>query len=292
MGMPEVAYTNLAQVLGSYSITLLGCNFRCIYCNAYRLSQYPNTDWFYRGYVDAKDLAKEAVEKMSENGIQRMSFTGGEPTIHLPYIEEVVKEAKKMMPQLKVGFATNGFATKESMKRITKISSFITLEIKAFKEETHRALTGAPVEPVLRNAEYLIKNAPHKIRTFRSVMIPKINDVEMENIAAFIASINPSIPFRLIGFRPNFMLYYHQGPSKRDMEEIAKGCREKGLENVSWSGYYPQEIGFSESGAALAMKYAHLAGCVSKEKERNCGRCSKRKECPAVLKEPWLRKGA
>ena len=115
--------------------------------------------------------------------------------------------------------------------------------------------------------------------------MPKINDKDIENIAAFIASIDPSIPFRLVGFRPNFMLYYHPGPSKQDMEEIAEKCRNKGLEEVSWSGYYPKEIKFSESGAELAMRYANLAGCISKD--RNCGTCDMKKECPAILKEPW-----
>jgi len=62
--MPEIAYTCLAQTLKSYSITLLGCNFRCLYCNAYRLSQYPDTNWYYRGYVAPKELSKEAVAKL------------------------------------------------------------------------------------------------------------------------------------------------------------------------------------------------------------------------------------
>ena len=64
--MPEVAYTCLAESLESYSITLLGCNFRCLYCNAYRLSQYPDTNWFYRGYVEPHELAKEAMDTLKK----------------------------------------------------------------------------------------------------------------------------------------------------------------------------------------------------------------------------------
>jgi len=284
--MPEIAYTCLAQSLRSYSITFLGCNFRCLYCNAYRLSQYPDTNWFYRGYVDPEEMAKEAVDKIRKAGIERMSFTGGEPSIHLPYIEEVVKEAKKMMPELKIGFTTNGFETEESMKRVVNMCSYITLEINAINNNTHLALSGAPVEPVLRNAEYLIKNK-NKVRAFKTVVIPKINDKEIEDIAEFIASFDPSIPYHLIGFRPSFMLYYHPGPSKRELEEIGRTCK-KYLENVTWGGEYPKEVEFDESGAALAMKYAELAGCVSKD--RNCGRCGMNKKCPAILKEPWLKK--
>ncbi|MHC1623648.1 MAG: radical SAM protein [Candidatus Methanospirareceae archaeon] len=282
--MPEIAYTCLAESLESYSITLLGCNFRCLYCNAYRLSQYPDTNWFYRGYVDPQDLAKEAVDKLREAGLEKLGFTGGEPTIHLPYIEEVVKEAKKLMPELKVGFTTNGFATKASMKRIVNMCSYITLEINAFNDDTHLALSGAPVEPVLRNAEYLIKHRA-KIRAFKTVVVPKINDGEIEAIARFIASFDPSIPYHLIGFRPSFMLYYHPGPSRNELDEIGRKCKNY-LENVKWGGESPRDPQFNGSGAELAMKYATLAGCV--RKDRNCGICSMNKSCPAILREPWL----
>jgi pyruvate formate lyase activating enzyme len=282
--LPEIAYTCLAESLESYSITLLGCNFRCLYCNAYRLSQYPDTNWFYRGYVDPRELADEAVEKLRGAGIEKLGFTGGEPTIHLPYVEEVIKRVKESIPELKVTFTTNGFATEASMKRIVDMCSSITLEINAFHEDMHLALSGAPVEPVLRNAEYLIKHKD-KVRALKTVVIPKINDTEVEEIAKFIASVDPSIPYHLIGFRPSFMLYYHPGPSSSELESIARRCKNY-LETVKWGGIYPTESGFNESGAALAMNYAERAGCI--RKDRNCGVCGMNKRCPAILREPWL----
>jgi len=285
--MPEIAYTCLAQLLKSYSITLLGCNFRCLYCNAYRISQYPDTNWFYRGYVEPEELAKEAVDKLREAGFKKLGFTGGEPTIHLPYIEAVVKAAKRLMPDLNVGFTTNGFATQESMERITQMSSYIALELNAFNADTHLALSGAPVEPVLRNAEYLLKHKS-KIRAFKTVVVPGINDNEIEDIAEFIASFDASIPYHLIGFRPSFMLYYHPGPSRHELEEIGRRCK-RHLENVTWGGESSQRIELEGSGAKLAMKYAELAGCCM-SKDRNCGKCSMNKNCPAILKEPWLNK--
>ena len=282
--LPEVAYTCLAESLESFSITLLGCNFRCLYCNAYRLSQYPDTNWFYRGYVDPEALAREAIKKLQGAGFEKLGFTGGEPTIHLPYIEAVVEAAKKLMPTLQVSFTTNGFATEASMKRIVDLCSSVTLEINAYRNDTHLALSGAPVEPVLRNAVYLIKHRD-KLRALKTVVVPRINDAEIEEIAQFIASIDPSVPYHLIGFRPSFMLYYHPGPSASELEAIAKRC-EHHLETVTWGGAYPREQAFAASGAELARRYARTAGCI--RSDRNCGSCSMNKECPAVLREPWL----
>ena len=302
VSLPEIAYTNLAFVLRSYSVTLLGCCFRCIYCNAYRISQYPQSGWFYRGFVPPEELAEEAIERISsEEGremlVNKISFTGGEPTLHLPYIEEVVRIAQKRM-KIEVGFATNGFASQDSMRRIVRIASHINFEIKAFNDDTHRAITGAPVEPVLRNAEFLVKKGRDKIRTIRTVVIPRINDGEIEAIAEFLASLDETVPFRIIPFRPSFMLYYHAGPSKRLLERLARAARKAGLKNVWTGGYYPRGVSArakelllrervsAREGASLATAYARLAGCI--QKERNCGKCPENEHCPAVLKEPWL----
>ena len=303
VGMPEIAYCSLAQVLRSYSVTMLGCSFKCIYCNAYRLSQYPSSGWFYRGYIDPKELAAEAIRRInSPEGramhVDKISFTGGEPTIHFPYIAKVVEEARKKIPELGVGFATNGFATQKTLQQIIDLCSYVTFEIKAFHDDTHRAITGAPVEPVLRNAEYLIRKGRDKIRAFRTIVIPGINDTEIEEIAQFLASIDPSVPLRIIPFRPNYILYYHPGPTKRRMDEIGQAVSKTGLENVWWRGYYPMDVskqavetarefnGVKQEGARLAFAYSKLAGCI--KEDRNCGECSMKLNCPAGLKEPWL----
>ena len=301
VGMPEIAYCNLAQVLQSYSVTMLGCSFKCIYCNAYRLSQYPGSGWFYRGYVEPSELASEAIYRIESRegkvmGVDKISFTGGEATIHLPYIKRVAEEARKKMPGLGVGFATNGFATLATLKEILSFCSYVTYELKAFNDDTHRAITGAPVEPVLRNAEYLIKTGREQIRAIRTIVIPGINDKEIKDIAEFIASIDTSVPFRIIPFRPNYILYYHPGPTKERMEEIGKEVLKTGLEDVWWGGYYPVNVSErvneiagelkGNEGARIGFAYSKLAGCITEN--RNCGECPMKLNCPAGLKEPWL----
>jgi len=302
MKLPEVAYTNISQVTRSSTVTFLGCCFRCIYCNAYRLSQYPDPSWFYRGYVPPHTLAAEMMDKLKmqksrEIGVDAVSFTGGEPTINLPYIEEVVREVRENIKDVKVGFATNGFASTHSMSRIIDLSSRISFEIKAYDDEVHRALTGAPVEPVLKNAELLGKRGRNKIRTIRTVVIPSINDSEVGKIAEFIAGIDHTIPYKIIGFRPSFMLYFHPGPSENMMKKLCEKAKKKGLTNVGWSAYYPCDIParateiskgmnrYQASEAKLAAAYSMIAGCVTHP--RNCGTCPHRATCPAMLMEPW-----
>ncbi len=281
--LPQIAYTMLSRRLASYSVTMLGCSFRCIYCNAYRISQYPDAQWFYRDYVEPERLAAEAMSRMMPD-TDKISFTGGEPTIHLPYIEEVVRIIQKKDPDIGVGIATNGFCTQKTLERVIDIATSISYEIKAYDDDVHRMLTGAPSTPVLRNASVLATDARENIRVFRTVVIPGITEHQIARIAAFIAEIDPSIPYRLIGFRPNFILYYHPGPSKDLMNDLTEQCRDAGLTDVAWSGYYPTEIpGGSE--AEVAAQYLRRAGC--NRYPRSCGDCELRDRCPACLLEPW-----
>ena len=302
IGLPEVAYTSVTKATKSVTVTFLGCCFRCLYCNAYRLSQYPAVGWSYRGYVPPESLAEELYDglhssKSKEVGANAVNFTGGEPTINLPYIERVVGVLRGKIDGLRVGFATNGFASRDSFERIIGLSTWINFEIKAYDDEVHRAVTGAPVEPILKNAELLMKNARGKIRVIRTVVIPGINEKDVGRIAEFIASVDPTVPYRLVGFRPNFLLYYHPGPTEKMMERLTRKAKAKGLEDVSWSGYYPKEIpplvlekateGNKKraSPAGIANAYLSLSGCVAVN--RNCGKCLERQKCPSMLMEPW-----
>jgi len=288
--------------LASYIVTLLGCCYRCLHCNAYRISQYPDPDWHYAGHLPAAVLVAEARERIAAYRgprIRTIGFTGGDPIIHLPYIEEVAAEVKRQSLDIDIGISTGGFATPEAMVRIAGLCRVITLEIKAWSDPVHRALTGAPVAPVLRNAEYLVNEGRDQIRVFRTVVIPGMTDREVEEIAAFIASLDPTVPYRLIGFRPNNVLYYHPGPSREQMERLCTVCRDAGLLDVAWSGYYPEAVPDEVAGAAarlaamyegnseaaLTAAYAAVCGCPTHP--RDCGACPLRDRCPATLREPW-----
>lgn len=302
VGRAEVAATMCSDTLASYIVTLLGCCYRCLHCNAYRISQYPDPGWQYAGHVPAEMLvaaARDHIAAYSGRRIRAISFTGGDPIIHLPYIEEVAAEMKRQGLDLGIGISTGGFATKEAMERIISLCRTITLEIKAYSDPVHRALTGAPVAPVLRNAEYLVQEGREKIRVFRTVVIPGMTDREVGTIAEFIAALDPTVPYRLIGFRPNNVLYYHPGPSREQMEHLCAISRRAGLEDVAWSGYYPEAVpaevagwaarlnGIYDDDPAAALTAAYAASCGCPTHPRDCGACPLRDRCPATLREPW-----
>jgi len=222
-------------------------------------------------------------------GADRIFFSGGEPTIHLPFIERVVAEARKLKPACKVNFDTNGFMTQESLERVLAFTTSITFDIKAFYDETHRAVTGAPVEPVLRNARIVAEEARDRLWEFRITVVPQINEEDIGPLCHFLAEISPDPSVCFLAFRPNYILEEHPGATMELMQRCVDFAKEAGLRNVTWSGVtdFPGtacslrpevEKTYERSGARMAASYALTSGCPTHP--RDCGACPSNNSCP------------
>ncbi len=285
IGIPEVGHSSLHPAPpASYDAFMVGCNFRCLSCQNWTLAHYPQSPrGEVEGYYSPKDWAAIGVESLKGGGAHmigadRLFFTGGEPTCSLPWVEEVVKEARNIDPETKVNYDTNGFMTETSLKRVLRFATSITYDIKAFNDSTFRALTGAQVEPILRNAEFIARNAREKLWEFRILVIPGIHEDEVEDMCEFIADIDETLPVSFLAFRPNFVMEKYHGAPYELMDFCVQTARRFGLENADWSGR--PGIGgkaFGEDGVDLAMRFAEQAGCVSHP--RKCGSCTNVHDC-------------
>jgi pyruvate formate lyase activating enzyme len=277
----------------SYTVFMSGCNFKCLNCQNWTISQYPDNGYIQRGYEDPNKLAAECVEALDSSLAKQMRadrifFSGGEATIHLPYIERVVHEARKIRPEIKVNFDTNGYMTENSLERILSFTTSITYDIKAYSDELFLALTGAHSSPVLRNAEYIGKNFKNKLWEFRILVIPKINENEIELMTEFIARIDPFLPVCFLAFRPNFILENHPGAGIDLMHKCVEIAKEAGLKKAYWSGHtglpgISKEIEnkvegkYTSEEAQLSASYAWHASC--RTHPRGCLTCTSNQKC-------------
>jgi pyruvate formate lyase activating enzyme len=278
----------------SYTVFTAGCNFKCLNCQNWSISQYPDNRMPVDGYVEPSVLAREAEGALASDaarfmGADRIFFSGGEPTIHLPYIEAVVAEARELEPSVKVNFDTNGFMTESSLERILDFTNSITFDIKAFYDDTHRALTGAPVDPVLRNAETIARTAPEKLWEYRITVIPGVNEEDVRPICRFLSRLSRDVPVCFLAFRPNFVLENHPGASAELMVRCASVASKAGLRNVTWSGVTDIPGAFrgtvdrdvvdcyGRTGSRTAASYAFDLGCETHP--RDCGSCPSSDDC-------------
>ena len=294
MTMPSVASATLHPAPPkSYTVFMAGCNFKCLNCQNWNISQYPDNGYKQRGYVLPEVLARECVNVLTSPagqlmGADRIFFSGGEATIHLPYVEKVVEEARKARPDTKINFDTNGYMTERSLERILAFTTSVTYDIKAYSDEVHLSLTGSSSEPVLRNAEHIGRHAKDRLWEYRILVIPEINEDDIEPLTGFIADIDPCLPVCFLAFRPNFVLDNHPGAGTKLMEKCVSIAKAAGLSNVYWAGHsdIPGVVMHLESGienryisdgARLTGSYALSAGCQAHLRE--CSECASNQSC-------------
>jgi pyruvate formate lyase activating enzyme len=300
VGVPEVASRNLHPAPPeSFTVFMAGCNFKCLHCQNADIAHYPGSGAAIDGPEEPEALAREGLAALASSfgrlmGADRFFWSGGEATCALPFVEEVVRRARALDPSVKVNFDTNGFATDASFRRILDLADSVTFDLRAVDDEVHRAMTGAPSAPVLRNAELMAEH-DQKLWEFRILVVPEINEAEIEKLCRFVADLDPALPVAFLAFRPNFVLEGHRGATVASMERAMAIARDVGLRHAEWHGR-PGLLGailkdrdprYESSCAGLAGAYAARAGCETHP--RNCGSCELGQACPVKLHRPARR---
>lgn len=223
-------HTNIKSIY----VFFRGCNFQCRGCIRLnkRWDSHLPADVQHRlqainnGTQLSLSEFKAIVKKVNVN---RAVLGGEEPTLdkELVYIINLLNDLKLETLLLSNGYVLN----KEFVEKLKEAGlSSIRVSIKAYNDNLHQYYTGQSNGPILENFKLLSKT-PIKLMS-ESVLVPGlIEKDEIERIARFIASINPSIPYRIEGFIPVLGMSWRSASPEEVIEavQIAKGY----LENVS-----------------------------------------------------------
>jgi putative pyruvate formate lyase activating enzyme len=103
-----------APLVPSGTIFYGGCNFKCVFCQNYDISQVNP-----RGgeKLSTRELASIQVY-LRRSGARNINHVGGEPTPHLPFILESFKYVDVNVPQL---WNSNMYMSEDSMKLLVDI---------------------------------------------------------------------------------------------------------------------------------------------------------------------------
>lgn len=184
----------------AFSIAAAGCNFRCSFCQNWQISQAPKgrEDFPGRYRLSPEDVVRQAERHQCRS----ISYTYTEPTIFFEYAYDCSRLAKKR--GLANSFVTNGYMTKEALTLIRPYLDAANVDLKAFKDETYRDVCGARLDPVL-DAIRLMKELDIWVE-ITTLVVPGLNDSEEEltDIARFIASLSPDVPWHISRFHPDY----------------------------------------------------------------------------------------
>jgi pyruvate formate lyase activating enzyme len=224
---PERGYKNLA-------VFFHACSFNCLYCQNWQFKQQthlPQTTDVYSliAAVDAKTTC--------------ICYFGGDPSPQAAFSIHAARLALKKTKDalLRICWETNGSMHPQRLDEMVEIALFsggcIKFDLKAFDDRLHEGLTGVSnrftLENFRRAGKWIPKRPVPPLVIASTLLVPGYIDAEeIEALAAFIASVNPEIPYALLAFHPQFFMSDLSTTSRRLAYQCEAAARRSGLKNV------------------------------------------------------------
>ncbi|MCL0095897.1 AmmeMemoRadiSam system radical SAM enzyme [Dehalococcoidia bacterium] len=205
----------------------VGCNFRCMQCHNWTLSQASPTDLRVFDLPPAK-----LVELAIEHGVTAISFTYNDPIVLFEYVYDTAVLAR----EAGVGLIwhSNGAIAEEPLRKLLQYTTAVTIDLKGFCEEVYREIYGGDLSYVLRTLKIIREEGVHL--ELVNLIIPTINDC-MDTIRAMcewiLEHLGPDVPLHFSRFFPAHRLTHLPPTPIKTLEEAHRIAREVGLNFVT-----------------------------------------------------------
>jgi pyruvate formate lyase activating enzyme len=263
----------------SYSIATVGCNFMCLHCQNYDISQYPR---IHGGRVIGDEREPEAIVAYAlASHCASISYTYTEPTIFMEYAQDVGRLAHAQ--GLRNVFVSNGFMTEASAAALAEFIDGDNIDLKSFQDDFYRKVCKARLQPVLDTIVRL-KKAGVWIEV-TTLVIPGLNDdpAELTDIAQFIKSLDAGIPWHVTAFYPTFKM---MDRPRTPVDTLVK-AREIGLKTglrYVYTGNIPGDQGENTYCYACQELLIERLGYTIQRYHLKDGNCPK---CQAPIDGVW-----
>lgn len=222
----------------AFSIATVGCNFRCLHCQNYEISQMPKEEKRIFGY---EITPEEMVNLALQYRCKSISYTYTEPTVFFEYAYEIARIAKEN--GLFNNFVTNGYIEEKPLEDISPFLDGANIDLKSFNEEFYRKVCGAELKFVLETMRTYKKLGIWVEVT--TLIIPGLNDSldELKRIARFIRDeLGRETPWHITAFYPTYKLTDRPRTQPKVLREARKMGLEEGLMYV-YEGNIPGSEG-------------------------------------------------
>jgi len=132
----------------SFSIATAGCNFACLNCQNWEISQQSPRDT-----RNVELFPEKVVEEAIKNGCRSIAYTYSEPIAFYEYTFDTARLAKAR--GIRNLLISNGYINDKPLKDLTKYLDAANINLKSFSEETYAKLNGGSLQPVLNTLKVL-----------------------------------------------------------------------------------------------------------------------------------------
>lgn len=223
-GHTKYGYHNLAVFYGS-------CTYNCLFCQ----------NWHFRNMSPVKErsISAEDLASLANPLTFCVCYFGGDPASQMPH---ALAASRKLAEKgVRICWETNGSMHPALLDQAVELSlqsgGCIKFDVKAWDENLHIALTGSSNRRTLENLARAARRIPERpdppLVVVSTLLVPGYVDAEeVGKIARYIASLNPSIPYALLAFYPQFYMWDLPCTSYRHAKECEEAALSAGLTNV------------------------------------------------------------
>jgi pyruvate formate lyase activating enzyme len=215
------------------SFGMLGCDFHCGYCQNWLTSQTLRNP---KAAAPTEEISAEDLVRIAhERGARIVTSTYNEPLITSEWAAAVFRVARR--EGLLCSYVSNGNGTEEVLEYLRPFVSLYKVDLKGFRDRPYRDLGGT-----LERVTWTIR-ALHERGIWVEVVtlvVPAFNDSpdELRDIARFLVSVSPDIPWHVTAFHPDYRMSGREATSVRSLLRAAEIGLEEGLHFV-YAGNLP-----------------------------------------------------
>ena len=190
----------------SLSISTVGCNFGCLHCQNWEISQYPKI--YSPNEIEKsfdKRQPKHVFDFAKQIQVQGMSWTYTEPTVFFEYFFDTAKlDRKKQFYQT---WVSNGYTTPVAIKAAAKFLDAVNVDYKG--DDTHyRNVCDAMLEPVRKALKTYKKHGVWLEIT--NLLIPDHNDskdIILEMVKWISENLGKEVPLHFSAYYPAYKMH-------------------------------------------------------------------------------------
>jgi pyruvate formate lyase activating enzyme len=209
-----------------FSIATTGCNFRCLNCQNWEISQRKPEE------LNHYDLfPQQVVEKAKTGGIPSIAYTYSEPITFYEYMYDTARLARES--GIKNVLVSNGYINPHPLQRLCKYLDGANVNLKSFDDRIYRSLNGGRLTPVLNTFKNLHKQGVWFEMT--TLVVPTyVDKPEMvKRMCGWILKeLGPDYPLHFLRFFPRYKLTRLPATPIETLEKLRQTALGEGLHYV------------------------------------------------------------
>lgn len=184
----------------AFSIATAGCNFSCLNCQNWTISQSSPKE------TQNYDLMPDkVVEKAVQNKCRSIAYTYSEPVTFYEYVYDTAVLARKK--GIRNVLVSNGYINEQPLRDLCKVIDGATIDLKSFDNTTYLRLNAGMLQPVL-NALKIYKQEGVWLEISNLVIPGWSDNMDMiQKMCSWLCQNSfQDIPFHFLRFQPLYKL--------------------------------------------------------------------------------------